>query len=393
MTAITVAALVAIPLLAWSVLREEPPPALATTPAVISDIEDTVVATGTLEASQMVSVGAQVSGQIKSLKVRLGDVVKAGDLIAEIDSTTQENDVRTAAAALVSVRAQKAVQLAALKQAELAFERQKMMLTEEATSRAEYENAEATLASTRAQLQALEAQIEQGQSALDTAKANLGYTKIRAPMDGTVVAVVVEEGQTVNAMQAAPTIVKLAKLDTITVSAEISEADVVRVKSGQTAYFTIFGNPEKRYYGKLHTVEPAPKSIESDNTSSMSSASSNSSSAVYYNALFEVPNPDGELRIGMTAQVYVILNEAKAAITIPSAALGERAPDGRYIVRVVNGHGKPESRPVTVGINNNVVAQVLDGLAAGEQVVVGDATDLASSGASRSFRGRPPMMM
>jgi len=389
---VTLAALAGVAL-ATGFLRDDSAPALATTPVTLSDIEDTVIATGTLEASQMVSVGAQVSGQIKSLKVKLGDVVKTGDLIAEIDSTTQENDVRNAQAALTSARAQRNVQVAALRQAELAFERQKMMLAEEATSRADYESAEANLASIRAQIQALDAQIEQSQTALDTAKANLGYTKIRAPMDGTVVAVVVEEGQTVNAMQAAPTIVKLAKLDTITVSAEISEADVIKVKSGQTVYFTILGNPEKRYYGTLRTVEPAPESIETEGTSSMSaSASSSTSSAVYYNALFEVPNPEGELRISMTAQVYVVLNEAKNALTIPASALGERTPDGRYIVQVVNAQGRAEPRPIKVGMNNNVVAQVLEGLSAGEQVVVGEAA--ASASVPAGFRGgRPPRMM
>jgi membrane fusion protein, macrolide-specific efflux system len=255
-----IVAVAIVALVAFRVTRPAPRPALATSPAAVSDIENTVVATGSLEASQLVSVGAQVSGQIKSLKVQLGDRVKAGDLIAEIDSTTQLNNLRNARAALTSTRAQRAMQAANLKQAELAFERQKTMLEQEATSRADYENAEATLASTKAQIEALDAQIEQGQTTLDTAQANLGYTKILAPMDGTVVAVVAKEGQTVNANQTAPTIIKLAKLDTITVSAEISEADVIKVQPGQTVYFTILGNPEKRYYGKLRTAAQARRS-------------------------------------------------------------------------------------------------------------------------------------
>ncbi len=191
-----------------------------------------MVATGALDAFKLVSVGAQASGQIRSLKVQLGDKVKTGDLIAEIDPTTQLNNVRNAQAAVASTRAQRAVQIANLRQAELAFERQKTMIADEATSKADYEAAEATLATTKAQIQALDAQIEQGQTQLDTAKANLGYTKIVAPMDGTIVAVVVKEGQTVNAVQSAPTIVKLANLDTMTVSAQISEADVIKVQSG-----------------------------------------------------------------------------------------------------------------------------------------------------------------
>lgn len=372
-------------------LRPGNAPALATSPATVADIENTVVATGTLEAAEMVSVGAQVSGQIKSLKVQLGDSVKAGALIAEIDSTTQENNVRNARAALANVRAQRSMQVATLKQAQLAFERQKTMLAQEATSRADYESAEATLASTRAQIQALDAQILQAQTALDTAQANLGYTRITAPMDGTVVALVAKEGQTVNAVQAAPTIIKLAKLDTMLVSAEISEADVIKVRPGQKVYFTILGNPDKRYYGTLRTIEPAPASLETESTTSSSAASSSSTSqAIYYDAKFEVPNPDGELRISMTAQVYVVLDEARQALTIPSAALGEKAGDGRYTVKVVNAEGRPEPRRITVGINNNAVAQVLSGLKPGERVVVGEATQMAS--AESGARPRPPRM-
>jgi macrolide-specific efflux system membrane fusion protein len=373
-------------------LRPAPRPLLATSPAVLSDIENTVVATGAIEASQMVSVGAQVSGQIKSLKVQLGDRVKAGDLIAEIDSTTQLNELRKARAALTSVRAQRAVQAATLRQAELAFERQKMMLAEEATSRADYENAEATLGSTRAQIQALDAQIEQGQTELDTAQANLGYTRILAPMDGTIVAVVAKEGQTVNANQAAPTIVKLAKLDIVTVSAEISEADVIKVQAGQKVYFTILGDPDKRYYGTLRTIEPAPESIESETPSSSSSSSSSGSSsqAIYYNGLFEVPNPSGELRISMTAQVYLVLEEAKGVVTIPSAALGDKARDGVFTVKVVDAEGNPAPRAVRVGINNNATVQVLSGLKAGERVVVGEGS--ATPDPSNNMRRGPRLL-
>src|SRR5262249_53678958 len=188
----------------------------------------------------------------------------------------------------------RSVQVATLKQAELAFERQKMMLEQDATSRADYETAEATLASTRAQIAALDAQILQGQTALDTARANLGYTRITAPMDGTVVAIVAKEGQTVNANQAAPTIIKLAKLDTMLVSAEISEADVIKVKPGQKVYFTILGSPEKRYYGALRAIAPAPASLESESSTTSSSGSSSGSTAqaIYYDAQFEVPNPN-----------------------------------------------------------------------------------------------------
>ncbi len=370
-------------LILWRVLRPDPPPALATSEATVADIEDTVIASGSLEAARQVSVGAQASGQIRSLKVALGDQVKAGQLIAEIDATTQSNSLRNAQAGIASSRAQRAVQVAGLKLAELAFQRQKTMLEADATSRADYESAEATLESTRAQITALDAQIAQGETSLSTAQANLGYTRIVAPMDGTVVAIVAKEGQTVNAVQSSPTIVKLAQLDKVTVSAEISEADVIRVHTGQKVYFTILGNPQKRYYGTLRTIEPAPESIEQESATATSTSSS--SEAIYYNALFEVPNPDGELRISMTAQVYVVLEEASQALIIPSAALGTATADGSHVVQVVDKDGRPQPRTVKIGINNNVAAQVLSGLQAGERVVVGE----AEAGAAPAGSGFP----
>ena len=152
--------------------------------------------------------------------------------------------------------------------------------------------------------------------------------------------------------------------------AQISEADVVRVKPGQKVYFTILGAPEKRYYTTLRTVEPAPDSILTDTTTSTSSSAA---TAIYYNGLLDVPNADGRLRISMTAQVYIVLNEAKQVLTIPSSALGERDRQGMTTVRVVDAEGKAEPRKVKVGINNNVRAEILEGLVAGDKVVVSEA--------------------
>ncbi len=406
--------------------RKPATPSMATSPVSRGDLEQTVDATGVIDAYKLVSVGAQASGQIKVLKVQLGDVVKQGDLIAEIDSVTQENSLKNAEAALENIRAQRAVQTASLKESELAFARQKEMLAAEATSRADYESAEANLASTRAQIRALDAQIRQRETELGTAQANLGYTRITAPIDGTVVAVVAEEGRTVNANQSAPTIVKLARLDLVTVNAEISEADVVKIKPGMPVYFTILGNPDHKYQATLRTVNPAPASISTDSTSSSSSSSSSSSTAVYYNALFDVENPDGTLRIDMTAQVSVMLAQAKDALLIPTVALGPKVPEGgrgpgantangeqraarskqegqrqqrrqpdaaalaksnSYVVRVVNKEGQPEPRTIKVGLNNGSNVQVLEGLKEGELVVVGEVT----AGEKSSSNQRGPM--
>ncbi|WP_050476029.1 efflux RND transporter periplasmic adaptor subunit [Herbaspirillum rhizosphaerae] len=358
------------------------------------DIQDTVLASGTIKAFKQVSVGAQASGQIKSLKVALGDQVKKGQLVAEIDSLTQENALKTAEAELEDTRAQLRAKEATLKQSELAYQRQQQMLAQDASSRENYETAEATLNTTKADIAALKAQIDKGKISVDTARVTLGYTKITAPIDGTVVAIVAQEGQTVNANQSTPTIIKVARMDTVTVKAQISEADVTRVKTGQPVYFTILGEPDKRYTTTLRSIEPAPDSILQDDTSTTSTSStttSTTSTAIYYNGLLDVPNPDGKLRISMTTQVYVVLAEARNAIVIPSTALGERDAGGRYTVRVLDAKGMATARKVRIGINTNASVQITEGLNAGERVVIGNSSG-ADTLSTNTHRGPPPMM-
>ena len=353
-------------------------PAYVTATAVLGDLEQSVLATGTLQAFKQVSVGAQASGQIKTLNVALGDSIKKGQLIAEIDAMKQQNDLRNTEAALLSAEALLGSRQASLKQAELSFRREKELLAADASSRQTFEQAEATLGTSRADVKTSEAQIAQARIAADTAQVNLSYTRILAPMDGVVVALVALQGQTVNANQNAPVIIKLALLDTITVKAQISEADVVRVKPGQKVYFTILGAPEKRYYTTLRSVEPAPDTIVTDTATTV-----NTATAIYYNGLLDVPNPDGLLRISMTAQVYVVLNEAKDVIIIPSAAIEQTSRRGPASVRIVNAEGKAEKRVVKVGIDNNVNAQILEGLVVGDKVVLSEAAAPGSQAAPR----------
>lgn len=373
--------------------KASPAPRFVTATATRGDLEDSVLATGTVQAFKQVSVGAQVSGQVKTLHVELGQRVKKGELVAEIDSTTQQNTVRNAEAALENVRAQLAAQRASLVEAELRYQRQKYLLDNEAGSRADFEAAEALLATTKANIAALQAQIKQAEITADTAKVNLGYTKIVSPIDGVVVALVVQQGQTVNANQTTPTIIKVAQLDTVTVKTQISEADVVKVKPGLPVYFTILGEPDVRYHAKLRTIEPATDAIltESSGSSANSSSASTTTTAIYYNGLFDVPNPDDKLRISMTAQVTIVRAEAKNAIIIPASALGRRGKDGSYTVRVLGEDGQPQPRQIHVGINNNVNAEVLEGLAEGDKVVLAEA---ATGGAPQGGNmRRPPMRL
>lgn len=433
-------AIVALIAAAWFFLKpKQEQPQYITAAVSRGDIENSVLATGVLEATKMVSVGAQVSGQVRKMYVELGDQVKQGQLIAQIDSVRQENDLKTAEASIKNQMAQLAVKQANLAKVEAEYKRQQAMYAQDATSRSELESALASYKTAQADIAAINAQIEQSRLTLATTREDLGYTRIVAPMDGTVVAIVTEEGQTVNANQSAPTIVKLAKLDTMTVKSEISEADVMKVEEGQRVYFTTLGNSEKKHYATLRQVEPAPNSINTETSNS----SSTSSSAVYYNALFDVPNEDGKLRIDMTAQVSIVLDEAKNVLMIPAAAIqasnrpqrsrapgADQAPAERgaseargqrpagdrparltlteqeralidqgkaalAMVRVLQADGSAKPQQVLTGLNNRVSVEIIKGLKEGDQVIIADGSDTSNDGAKRSNRGGPsgPMRM
>jgi macrolide-specific efflux system membrane fusion protein len=361
--AILLLAVVAI----WRPFAAAGSPRYMTAPIGRADIESVVMATGSLQASQQVDVGAQVSGQLKSLKVRLGDRVTKGQWLAEIDPVLLENSLRSAKASLESLEAQRRASAASLTQAEMSLRRQQQMIAKDATSHQELDAANAQMQVARANLASFDAQISQAKTQVDSAQANLAYTKIMAPIDGGVVAVVTQEGQTVVAAQQAPVILRLADLTTMTVKAQISEADVIRIQPGQRAYFTILGDAGERYAGVLRAVEPGPEDFSTGANNVQKTPG-----PIFYNALFEVPNSNQRLRIGMTAQVTVVLSEAKAALIIPITALGKQGADGRYPVRVRRADGAINTNLVTVGINNNVNMQVLDGLAEGDEVITAE---------------------
>jgi macrolide-specific efflux system membrane fusion protein len=382
----------------WRLPNTDGDDALVSAPVVIGDVEQTVLATGTLKPVKLVAVGAQASGRITSLKVSVGQTVRRGDLVAEIDSLAQVNSLRTAEALLQNIRAQRREKEATLALAEATFARHQRTLADKATSRADYDTAEAAVKTTRAQIAALDAQIVEAEVAIETARVNLGYTRITAPVDGTVLAVVTQEGQTVNAVQSAPTIVVIGQIDVMRVRAEISEADIVKVKPGQPIYFTILGEPGLRRHARLGFIEPAPESIRNDSSisssgttsssASSSSSSSSSSTAIYYMGVFDVPNPDGQLRTYMTAQVHIVLGEAKDVPTIPSAAIRTSAKDGVTTVQVVDDAGRIETRTVEIGLNDKVTAEVRAGLRTGERVVLGQ----KSTEATTTRMGPPPPM-
>lgn len=358
------------------------------------DVVETVLATGTLVGRNEVEVGAQVNGQIQKLYVKLGDKVKKGDMIAEIDPRTQINSLSSAKAELRIVQADKKQTEALLKMQEAEYNRQLKMKKGNATSDADLEAAEANLAQTRAKLESCDAYIEKAKISVSNAETNLGYTKITAPRDGVVIGIVTEEGQTVVSNQSAPTIVKIADLDTMTVEAEISEADVVKVKAGMPAYFTILGLPGRKFVSDFRAIEPATES-ESSNSSSASSSTS-STQAIYYNALLDVDNSEGILRKSMTAEVTIVLGESKNVLYLPIAVLNKNLGDNKYKVYVKGKDGKAEERIVTVGRKDNINYEIVDGVTENDEIIIGsdvasaEAASMAANG-SRKRRGPPRM--
>ncbi|MCT7667436.1 efflux RND transporter periplasmic adaptor subunit [Shinella kummerowiae] len=359
------------------------PPAkleLVTAQARTGDIEEVVLASGVLEPLELVRVGAQASGRIERLAVKIGDIVEAGQLVAEIDSQTRRNTLRDREAALANIRAVHAARSAGLVKAEKDFERERDLLAGGSTPRAQYDAAVAMRDTARAEVQSLEAQVTQAQVGVESAGIELGYTRITAPIAGTVVSIVTDEGQTVNALQTAPTIVMIARLDTMTVRADISEADVVRVQRGLPVWFNILGDPKRRFEGVLRQVEPAPASIANEGNSAASGTSS-TKGAVYYTGLIDVANADGVLRPSMTAQVSIILSRVSGAVLVPLSAVegAPRAGDTAR-VRVLDAIGEVQTRQVQVGIDNGADIQILGGLQAGETIVLGASTDERADG-------------
>ncbi|WP_049010433.1 efflux RND transporter periplasmic adaptor subunit [Citrobacter koseri] len=337
------------------------------------DIEKVVLATGILKPAVQVNVGAQVNGQIRKIYVHQGDKVTKGQYLAEIDPTIQESDLNNARAQLASARAQKLSSQAILQRYRKEYERQRMMMRDGSGIQSDFDQAKALLDAQLQQIEVNEAQIIQAEMAVKTASANLGYTRIVAPVDGEVLGIVAREGQTIVSSQMAPTIMVLADLDIMQVQTRISEADIQKIHPGQPLWFYVIANPEKRYTGTMGFVQPAPQ--EALEEQSLRGAGNNQQAmAIYYNGTFEVPNVHRELKTSMTAQVFIRIAEAKDVLRIPVAALGHALDVGRYAVTLID-DGKLESRIVQIGINDRQYAEVLDGLSVGDKVAILQDTD------------------
>lgn len=335
------------------------------------NVEKTVVASGSVESVNEVDVGAQVSGKITKLYVKLGQEIKKGEMIADIDSTTQINTLNTKKAALVSYQAQLKAKKTAYDVALSSYNRLSKLYTQKATSLDSLNSAKSTLDNAKAEMEAIEANIKQAEIEVNTAETNVGYTKITAPMDGTVISVPVSEGQTVNANQTTPTIVTIADLSKMKIKPEISEGDITKVKAGQEVSFTILSDSQTVYHSVIDSVDPANTTTsDSSSTSSSTSSSSSSSttSAIYYYANVLIDNPNRTLRIGMTTENNIKIANAKDVLLVSNMDIQKL--DGKSFVNVLNDKNQPEQREVETGVQNDFQTEIKSGLNEGEKVIV-----------------------
>lgn len=329
----------------------------------IGNIQRTVNTTGEISAKQIVTVGAQASGQIKKLYVSLGQSIKKGDMIADIDSTTQENDLNINKSKLESYKTQLEAKKVALVVAQKKYNREKNLLTKNATSDENLDSARDTLATAKANVADLESLIVQTQISVNTAETNLGYTKIVAPLDGTVVSIPVEEGQTVNANQTTPTIVQVADLKLMEIKMQISEGDITKIKPGMEVIYSILSEPTKTFTGKLDTIDPGLTTLTAGNYT----GTTDSSTAVYYYGNLVVPNPDGTLRIGMTTQNTIVVSNKDNVLIIPTITLNTK--NGKSYVYVLEKNNTVVEKEVTIGLSDSMNTEIISGLKDGENVI------------------------
>tara|TARA_R110000868_G_scaffold262401_1_gene520970 strand:+ start:141868 stop:143055 length:1188 start_codon:yes stop_codon:yes gene_type:complete len=325
----------------------------------IGDLESVVTSQGTLEPKNYVDIGAQVSGKILKMHVKIGDQIKKGDLIAEIEPDIYEASVLTKEAQFKNLQAQKSEKSAYLKQAQQKYDRNVRLYKSQAVSKETFQDSENALDIAKAQLLGVKAQIEEAQSTLDLAKTNLKFTKIYSSMDGTVVSQEVQEGQTINASQTTPTIVQVASLNTMTVVAEVAEADIMKLKRDINVYFSTLGSGERKWHGVIRQIEPTPMIVND---------------VVLYNVMVDVDNADGVLMSGMTTQMFFVLSSAKNVPVIPISVLKHRAfekdtAEGKAYYIKVEAEGVPTSRVVIVSTTDRTHAAISSGLTVGEKII------------------------
>ncbi|MBZ7953402.1 MULTISPECIES: efflux RND transporter periplasmic adaptor subunit [Campylobacter] len=336
------------------------------------NISQSIEAIGKVYAKDQVDVGAQVSGQILKLYVDVGSYVKQGDLIAQIDKDKQQNDLDITKAELQSAKANLESKKVALDIALKQYEREKKLYALKATSLENLESQKNNYYTLKANVADLNAQVVQLEITLKNAQKDLDYTTITAPINGVIINVAVDEGQTVNANQNTPTIVRIANLDEMEVRMEVAEADVSKIKVGTELNFSLLSDPQKTYHAKIESIDPADTEVSDSSSNSDSSSSSSTSNAIYYYAKFYVPNKDNFLRIGMSVENEIIVASAKNVIVVPNYAI--KNDEKGYYVEVLE-NDEAVKKYVKLGIKDAINTEILQGVSEDENLILSSSAD------------------
>ena len=353
-----------------------------TQPVMRQSVQKVVNATGEVHAVDLVTVGAQTTGQIEKLYVDVGQKVKKGDMIAEIDSTTQQNEVDINKVRLKSYEAQLRAAKTSLAIAEKQYERMQTLKKQNAASEEDLENAKDVYETALSKVAEVEASLKETEISLSTAETNLGYTKITAPLDGTVVSVPVKEGQTVNSAMDTPTIVQIADLSRMEILMEISEGDVSHVRAGNKVRYYTLADMDNVKETTLKSIDPGLTQLTDGQYTDTEVVES--SEAIYYYGRLEVPNEDGHLRIGMTTQNVIYVESAENVLTVPSVAIRSDA-DGKY-VEVLTPAGA-ERRAVETGVSDDLNVEIKSGVRNGEEVILARMSSSEISDKAANARG------
>ncbi len=351
-----------------------------TKPVTTETITQYVEASGTIKPINTIEVGTQVSGTVARIYVDFNSVVKKGDMLAELDPSLFQANVDQSTAKLSNAKASYARVLATLNYKKSNYERYKKLYTKNYVSKDEVELAQSNYLQAQAELAAAQAEVSAAQASLDNNLTNLGYSKITSPVDGTVISRAVDVGQTVAASFNTPTLFEVAKdLTEMQIETSVSEADIGKIKVGQTAEYTLDGYQDRTFEGKVTQVRLA---------------STTTNNVVTYTVIISVDNSEGLVIPGMSANVSIITNKVEDVICVPNQALkfSPQTETKKYEQQGVWIQTKSGLKRynVKLGVSDENISQIItDEIKAGDKVVIGSNKPKGKS--AKSMRGgRPP---
>ena len=341
-------------------------------------ITQIVEASGTINPVNTVSVGSTVSGLIKEIYVDYNSEVKKGQILAQIDPATFEATVQQHQASINNAKANLAKLQAEADLAQKTYTRYKNLYAKNFVAKSELDQAESSYKSIKAQINSARAQISQAQAQYQTAKTNLGYTKIIAPVDGTVISRKIDLGQPVAASFQAPELFTIAQdLKKMQIEVNVSEADIGKVKEGQEVIYALDGYPDDEFYGKVSQVRLSSTTV---------------SNVVTYSVIVDVENEHLKLKPGMTANVSIITEKKENILCAPNSALKvSMDKDKKYEnqgIWVIQKR-KPTRVDIEVGASDDNQFEIIsDKIQKGDEIII----HLNKSGkAKKTGMRRPPL--